>query len=173
MSKESYVNTYSGLNVLSYKGPDVHPLMGLLSQEFPNWSAKKINSYMNLVFSKQDDTGGVLVARNEAFYYVGILIYTFQKIDSNIFKNSEESRKSVPLKDIIVVENLIASSPILQKEVFMTLINSSIKIGNLHSCAYIELPNYENDNLKLLELKYSGKIKKEGFRTYIELKDSK
>ena len=49
------------------------------------------------------------------------------------------------------------------------LINSSIKIGKNHSCEYIELPNFENGHLQLLELKYANKIIKEGIRTYIKL----
>ena len=49
----------------------------------------------------------------------------------------------------------------------------SMKIGKMYSCEYMELPNFENGNLKLLESKYFGRIKKEGFRTYIKLKDSK
>ncbi len=169
MSKETSNFIYPGFNVNPYKSKDIHPLMGLLSQEFPNWSTNKISSYMNLALSKQNDSGGILVAQNEASYYVGILIYTFQQIDLSILEKTKDEKKV----NIIVIENLIASSPVLQKEVFMTLINSSMKIGKMYSCEYMELPNFENGNLKSLESKYFGRIKKEGFRTYIKLKDSK
>jgi hypothetical protein len=169
MSKETSKYYYPGLNVNSYKSKNIHPLMSLLGQEFPNWSTNKISSYMNLALSKQNDSGGILVAQNEASYYVGILIYTFQQIDLGILENTKNEKKV----NIIIIENLIASSPVLQKEVFMALIDHSMKVGNLHSCEYIELPNFENGNLKLIELKYSGKIKKEGFRTYIKLKNFK
>jgi len=165
MLDENLNDIHSGLIVAPYKDKNIYPLMGLLYQEFPNWSGTKIRSYMDLVLSKENTNGGVLIAQNEALYYVGVLVYSFQKINFDFEKNIESTKKT----NIIVIENLIASSPVLQKQVFMSLINSSIKIGKNHSCEYIELPNFENGHLQLLELKYANKIIKEGIRTYIKL----
>ena len=89
----SIIPQYGGLEVVEYQDSDIQPLLGILSQEFPNWSSSRIKSYMNLVTSKTNDVTGVLVAKNQAEYYVGILIYTFQQIDSDKIDNSCSDEK--------------------------------------------------------------------------------
>ncbi len=170
---------WGGLQVARYKDKDIAPLLPLLEQEFSNWPPKKISSYMNLVITEASDTGGVLVARNEALYYVGLVVYTLQQIKSehfNCFANSKEKEKGeVPneVYDILVIENIIASSPILQKQVFMALVDATVNIAKHLSCDYVELPKTDHESFQFVQKKYGPQIKdSKGFRSYITLRSS-
>ena len=128
---------YTGLLVTHYKSDNIYPLLPLLSQEFPNWVIDKIKNYVKLVISKNNDVAGMLVAQNEASYYVGLLVYTNQSITSESLGNTKKDQ----FVKGIVVENLIASSPILQKQVFFILIENVIKIAKKN---IVNLLNYQN-----------------------------
>ena len=141
-AKMSY--TWGGLQVVRYNDKNVAPLFPLLEQEFSNWTSKKISSYMDLVITKASDTGGVLVAQNETLYYVGLVVYTLQQIKSehfDCFSDSKRMKGEVlnEVYDILVIENIIASSPVLQKQVFMALVEASVNIAKHLSCDYVEL----------------------------------
>ena len=174
-AKMSY--TWGGLQVARYKDKDIAPLFPLLEQEFSNWPPKKISSYMDLVITKASDTGGVLVAQNEALYYVGLVVYTLQQIKSehfNCFKDSEKEAEVLnEVYDILVIENIIASSPILQKQVFMALVEATVKIAKHLSCDYVELPKVDHESFQFVRKKYGSQIEDaKGFRSYIALSSS-
>ena len=76
--EETKFNT--GLIISNYNSDDIDPLLPLLGAEFPDWSVNKIKSYIRLVIKNKRDVAGILVAKNEASYNVGLLIYTFQQI---------------------------------------------------------------------------------------------
>jgi len=80
---------YTGLSVTHYKSDNIYPLLPLLSQEFPNWTIDKIKNYVKLVISKNNDVAGMLVAQNEAAYYVGLLVYTCQSSTSELLGNTK------------------------------------------------------------------------------------
>jgi len=152
------VKSWCGLQVGYYDTKKVAPLMPLLTQEFPNWPLSRIESYMNLVTTKNRDISGILVAKNEANYYVGMLIYTFQQTNLNEKYN------------IFVVENLIASSLILQSQVFLCLVERGIEIARNKSCDLLELPKIDNKGYALIKAKYNKEISNsQGFRTYLKL----
>jgi len=174
-AKMSY--TWGGLQVAQYKGKDLAPLFPLLEQEFSDWPPKKISSYMDLVTTKADDTGGVLVAQNEALYYVGLVVYTLQQIKSEHFNCFTDSKKKGDVLnevyDILVIENIIASSIILQKQVFMALVEATIKIAKHLSCDYVELPKVDHESFQFVRKKYGPQIEDtRGFRSYITLSSS-
>ena len=174
-AKMSY--TWGGLQVARYKDKDIAPLFPLLEQEFSNWPPKKISSYMDLVTTKASDTGGVLVAQNEALYYVGLVVYTLQQIKSEHFNCFEDSRNGTEVAnevyDILVIENIIASSPILQKQVFMALVDATVNIAKHLSCDYVELPKTDHESFQFVQKKYGPQIKdSKGFRSYITLRSS-
>jgi len=158
-----------GLLISNYRSDNIYPLLPLLSQEFPNWSMDKIKNYVKLVISEEkedNDPSGILVAQNDALYYVGLLIYTYQTITSNLLAkdNKEEFVNG------IVVENLNASSPILQKNVFFILLESLIKIAKKNNCDFIELPKID-ETYELIEKKYKEQIiHPNNFRFFINLK---
>ena len=80
-------NKNTGLLISNFKSNNIYPLLPLLSQEFPNWSIDRITNYIKLVVSKEkgsSDPSGILVAQNDSLYYVGLLIYTYQTITSNL-----------------------------------------------------------------------------------------
>ena len=159
-----------GLQIVPYEENNIQPLLGLLNQEFPNWPSNRIKSYMNLVTSKKNDVAGILVAKNEAEYYVGLLIYTFQQIKDYKIENSTNG-KTDRIANIFVVENLIASSLILQNKVFLSLVDEGIKIGKDNSCDYIELPKFDDESYDLIKEKYRNHIVDSGnFRTYLDIK---
>jgi len=169
--------TWGGLQVARYKDKDIAPLFPLLEQEFSNWPPKKISSYMDLVTTKASDTGGVLVAQNEALYYVGLVVYTLQQIGSehfNCFKDSKNEAEVLnEVYDILVIENIIASSPVLQKQVFMALVEATIKIAKHLSCDYVELPKVDHESFQFVRKKYGSQIEDaKGFRSYIILHPS-
>jgi len=174
-AKMSY--TWGGLQVAQYKDKDIAPLFPLLEQEFSNWTPKKISSYMDLVTTKADDTGGVLVAQNEALYYVGLVVYTLQQIKSEHFDCFKDSKKDAvvvnEVYNILVIENIIASSPILQKQVFMALVDATVKIAKHLSCDYVELPKVDHESFQFVQKKYGSQIEDaKGFRSYIALSPS-
>ncbi len=172
-AKMSY--NWGGLQVARYKDKDIAPLFPLLEQEFSNWAPKKIASYMNLVITKTNDDGGVLVAQNEALYYVGLVVYTLQQIKSEHFDCFADSKKKGEvlneIYDILVIENIIASSPILQKQVFMALVEATVKIAKYLSCDYVELPKVDHESFQFVRKKYGPQIEDaKGFRSYITLR---
>jgi len=168
---------WGGLDIGSYESSNIYPLLPLLKQEFPDWSSKQIKSYVELLtYKKKDVVTDILVARNEAYYYVGILIYTIQQVNSERVNKS----KVIDIKDkekkslnVLVIENLIASSPILQKQVFMALVDAVIDIAENNSCDFVELPRFDNESYDLIKDKYQSQImESEGFRTYLKLSKS-
>ena len=100
---------------------------------------------MNLVIGKTNDLSGVLVARNEASYNVGITIYTLQQIGAQFLNLGENESKDDKVYNILVLENIIASSPILEKAVFMALVEGAIKVAEYFECDYLELPSISTD----------------------------
>ena len=162
-------NTDTGLLISNFRSDNIYPLLPLLSQEFPNWSMDRIKNYVKLVVSKEkgtSDPSGILVAQNNALYYVGLLIYTYQTITSNLLaKNNKDE-----FVNGIVVENLNASSPILQKNVFFILLERLIKIAKKNNCDFVELPKID-ETYELIEKKYKKQIiHPNNFRFFINLK---
>jgi len=156
---------YTGLSVTHYKNDNIYPLLPLLSQEFPNWTIDTIKNYVKLVISKNNDVAGMLVAQNEASYYVGLLVYTNQSITSESLGNTKKDQ----FVKGIVVENLIASSPILQKQVFFILIENVIKIAKKNNCQFIELPKFD-ETYELIKEKYKKQLSHQNsFRVFIKL----
>ena len=166
--EDSKFNT--GLIISKYRSKDIVSLLPLLAIEFPDWSLKKIKSYIDIVIDSKNDVSGILVAKNEAEYYVGLLIYTFQQIKDFTIRNSTNGKKD-QIVNIFVVENLIASSLILQNKVFLSLVDEGIKIGKDNSCDYIELPKFDDESYDLIKEKYRNQIVDSGsFRTYLDIK---
>ena len=165
MSIKIMTNGGTGLVISNYDSGNIFPLLPLLSQEFPNWTIDKIKNYIRLVVSKKEDVAGILVAQNEALYYVGMLIYTYQTISSELIENTINGKFS----NGIVVENLNASSPILQKQVFHLLIESVIKLAKQKDCAFVELPRFD-ESYELIKQKYQSQISNpNNFRVFIKL----
>jgi hypothetical protein len=74
---------------------------------------------------------------------------------------------------VLVIENLITSSPILQKQVFMALVDAVIDIAENNSYDFVELPKLDNESYDLIKDKYQSQImESEGFRTYLKLSKS-
>ena len=69
------------------------------------------------------------------------------------------------------MENLVASSPILQKQVFLLMIEEVFKIAKISSCKFIELPRLDS-GYQLVKDKYKTKIQNvNGFRTFLRISD--
>ena len=159
--------SYTGLIISNYDSNDTNPLLPLLSQEFPDWSIDKIKSYISLVIKNKKDVAGLLVAKNEAFYNVGLLIYTIQQVRTKT--NKETNNKD--FENCVVIENLVASSPILQKQVFLLLVEEAFNIAKINSCKFVELPKLDN-GFQLIKDKYKTKIQNvNGFRTFLRISD--
>jgi len=163
-------NLDTGLVISNFNSKNIYPLLPLLSQEFNNWSLIRIKNYIDRVISKKKEASnnqsGILVAQNDGLYYVGILIYTYQTITSNLLRNNKEEE----FANGIVVENLNASSPILQKNVFFILLERLIMIAKKNNCDFIELPKID-ETYELIEKKYKKHIvQPNNFRFFINLK---
>jgi len=160
------IKSHTGLIISNYDSNDINPLLPLLSEEFPDWSIDKIKGYIGLVIKNKKDVAGILVAKNEAYYNVGLLIYTIQQVQT---KTKETENKS--LENCVVIENLVASSPILQKQVFLLMVEEVFNIAKNSSCKFIELPRLDNGYM-LVKDKYKSKIQNvNGFRTFLEVSD--
>ncbi len=158
---------YAGLIISNYESSDINPLLPLLSEEFPDWSIDKIKSYIGLVIKNKKDVAGILVAKNEAYYNVGLLIYTIQQVQTK----SNKETKNKDFENCVVVENLVASSPVLQKQVFLLMIEEVFKIAKISSCKFIELPRLDS-GYQLVKDKYKAKIQNvNGFRTFLRISD--
>ena len=176
MISANLVKHWGGLDIGSYESNNIYPLLPLLKQEFPDWSSKQIKSYVELLTSKKDVVSDLLVARNESHYYVGILIYTIQQTDSEHVNKSKvvdiKDKEKKPL-NVLVIENLITSSPILQKQVFMALVDAVIDIAENNSYDFVELPKLDNESYDLIKDKYQSQIMGfEGLKTYLKLSKS-
>ena len=159
--------SYTGLIISNYDSNDTNPLLPLLSQEFPDWPIDKIKSYISLVIKNKKDVAGLLVAKNEAFYNVGLLIYTIQQVRTKT--NKETNNKD--FENCVVIENLVASSPILQKQVFLLMVEEAFNIAKINSCKFVELPRLDN-GFQLIKDKYKTKIQNvNGFRTFLKISD--
>jgi len=167
---------WGGLDIGSYESNNIYPLLPLLKQEFPDWSSKQIKSYVELLISKKDVVTDLLVAKNEAHYYVGLIVFTVQQMSSKHVNKSKviniKDKEKKPL-NVLVIENLIASSPILQKQVFMALVDAVIDIAENNSYDFVELPKLDNESYDLIKDKYQSQIMGfEGLRTYLKLSKS-
>jgi len=165
MSSQIQEKNQTGLIIKNYESHNIYPLLPLLSQEFPNWTIDKIKNYVKLVTSKNKEVAGILVAQNDALYNVGMLIYTLQTVTSGLFGNSKKNKFAKG----IVVENLNASSPILQKQVFFLLIDEIIKLAISNKFEFVELPRFD-ECYELIKKKYESKISNiNNFRIFIKL----
>jgi|TARA_Y100000310_G_scaffold253143_1_gene259948 hypothetical protein len=172
MSSVKVNNHWGNLQIVPYIDNNIDPLMPILQQEFPDWNSKRIKAYMQLVTRETPKISGVLAAKNESGYYVGCLIYTYQKIDENDFEYSSniDSKKTF---DIFVIENINSCIPILQKRIFLSLIDTAIGIAESNKCDYIELPTLATESYDLVRNKYEGQIQDpKKFRTYLKLSKS-
>ena len=161
--EETKFNT--GLIISNYNSDDIDPLLPLLGAEFPDWSVNKIKSYIRLVIKNKQDVAGILVAKNEAFYNVGLLIYTFQQIPTEKLSKGENTE----FTNCLVVENIVSSSPILQKMVFLLMVESSMHIAKKNSCDFIELPKLDT-SFELIKEKYSSSLSgTNGWRTFLKI----
>ena len=91
---------WGGLQIEPYESNNIYPLLPLLKQEFPHWSSKQIKSYVELVASKKQDITGLLVAKNEAHYYVGLIVYTIQQMDSKRVGNPKITIEKIRKKNL-------------------------------------------------------------------------
>ena len=165
MSSELKEKNYTGLSVSYYDSDNIYPLLPLLSEEFPNWTLDKIKNYVKLVVSKKPEVAGMLVAKNEAFYNVGLLIYTFQSVSTKYLYTDVKEE----FTNGLMVENIVASGPILKQQIFLIIVESAIDIAKKNNCKFIELPKFD-ETYKLVNEKYHNKvIKINNFRTAIDL----
>jgi len=163
ISENSKFNT--GLVISNYDSYNIDPLLPLLGAEFPDWSVNKIKSYIRLVIKNKRDVAGILVAKNEASYNVGLLIYTFQQIPTEKLPKGENTE----FTNCLVVENIVSSSPILQKMVFLLMIESSMHIAKKNSCDFIELPKLDT-SFELIQKKYNSNLSgMNGWRTFLKI----
>jgi len=165
-------STWNGLHVGQFENDDLDKLIPLMSQEFKDWDINQIKSYLSLATSTKNNFAGALVAKNKAGYYVGVLIYTLQQIDAKYVENSKPNKNDNGI-DVLVVEHLIASSLILQKHVFMSLVDSALKVAEKHSCNFVELPKFDSKHYELIQKKYKNQISDStDYRTYLKLNKS-
>ena len=160
---------WGNLIIGSYKNKNIDPLMPILQQEFPNWNSKRIKSYIDLVNNEISEVSGVLAAKNESGYYVGCLIFTYQQIDHDRL-NGSLNNNSDEISNVFVVENINSCIPILQKQIFLALVDEAANIAKIKNCNYIELPTLSTHSYELVKKKYDNKIQNsKTFRTYIKV----
>ncbi len=163
MLTQNYNKHIPGLVISKYAHSDLNLLLPLLAEEFPNWNFNKLKGYINLVLKK--NSNGILVVKNKALYNLGLLIYSIQDISANnLCKNKKEE-----FTKCLIVENLIVSSPVLEKKIFLLLTEKAMDIAENNSCEFVELPRF-NQSFDLIKDKYKGNIiNLNGWRTFIKI----
>ena len=138
-------------------------ILPLIAEEFPSWGLDRLKSYIKLVLKQESN--GILIAKNSSLYNVGLLIYSMQDIINKGFSKNTKKEFS----KCLVVENLISSSSLLEKKVFLQLTNKAIDIAENNSCEIVELPKF-NTSFDLIKKKYKKNIINfNGWRTFIKI----
>ena len=138
-------------------------ILPLIAEEFPSWGLDRLKKYIKLVLKQESN--GILIAKNSSLYNVGLLIYSMQDIINKGFSKNTKKEFS----KCLVVENLISSSSLLEKKVFLQLTNKAIDIAENNSCEIVELPRF-NTSFDLVKKKYKKNIINfNGWRTFIKI----
>jgi len=158
-------NNLPGLDIFRFQDSDLN-LMGilpLLAEEFPSWGLDRLKSYIRLVLKQESN--GILVAKNDSSYNVGLLIYSMQDIiNKGLSKNAKKE-----FSKCLVVENLISSSPVLENRVYLQLTTKAVDIAENNSCEIIELPRLDS-SFDLIKKKYENDIiNSDGWRAFIKI----
>ena len=165
MLSTNNINNLPGLNISTFKNNDLNlmSILPLIAEEFPSWGLDRLKSYIRLVLKQESN--GILIAKNSSLYNVGLLIYSMQDIINKGFSKNTKKEFS----KCLVVENLISSSSLLEKKVFLQLTNKAIDIAENNSCEIVELPTF-NTSFDLVKKKYKKNIINfNGWRTFIKI----
>ena len=165
MLSTNNINNLRGLNISTFKNNDLHlmSILPLIAEEFPSWGLDVLKKYIKLVLKQESN--GILTAKNSSLYNVGLLIYSMQDIINKGFSKNTKKEFS----KCLVVENLISSSSLLEKKVFLQLTNKAIDIAENNSCEIVELPRF-NTSFDLVKKKYKKNIINfNGWRTFIKI----
>ena len=165
MLSTNNINNLPGLNISTFKNNDLNlmSILPLIAEEFPSWGLDRLKSYIRLVLKQESN--GILIAKNSSLYNVGLLIYSMQDIINKGFSKNTKKEFS----KCLVVENLISSSPLLEKKVFLQLTNKAVDIAENNSCEIVELPRF-NTSFDLVKKKYKKNIINfNGWRTFIKI----
>ena len=165
MLSTNNINNLPGLNISTFKNNDLNlmSILPLIAEEFPSWGLDRLKSYIRLVL--KHESNGILIAKNNSLYNVGLLIYSMQDIINKGFSKNTKKEFS----KCLVVENLISSSSLLEKKVFLQLTNKAIDIAENNSCEIVELPRF-NTSFDLVKKKYKKNIINfNGWRTFIKI----
>ena len=165
MLNKNNTSNLPGLDIFRFQDSDLSiiGILPLLAEEFPSWGLDRLKSYIRLVLKKKSND--ILVAKNDSSYNVGLLIYSMQDVINKGFSKNAKKEFS----KCLVVENLISSSPVLEKKVFLQLTNKAVDIAENNSCEIVELPRF-NSSFDLIKKKYEKKIvNSDGWRTFIKI----
>ena len=165
MLSTNNINNLPGLNISTFKNNDLNlmSILPLIAEEFPSWGLDRLKSYIRLVLKQESN--GILIAKNSSLYNVGLLIYSMQDIINKGFSKNTKKEFS----KCLVVENLISSSSVLEKKVFLQLTNKAVDIAENNSCEIVELPRF-NTSFDLVKKKYKKNIINfNGWRTFIKI----
>ena len=98
-----------------------------------------------------------------------VLSSCFPKINSENFDLPQHYNQNETCK-VFIVENINSCIPILQKQIFLALVDEVIKIAEDNNCDYIELPTLNTQSYLLVKEKYNNQIENpKTFRTYIKI----
>jgi len=159
------INNLPGLNISTFKNNDLNlmSILPLIAEEFPSWGLDRLKSYIRLVLKQESN--GILIAKNSSLYNVGLLIYSMQDIINKGFSKNTKKEFS----KCLVVENLISSSSLLEKKIFLQLTEKAMDIAENNSCEIVELPRF-NTSFDLIKDKYNDDIVNlNGWRTFIKI----
>ena len=165
MLSQNNSNDLPGLSILKIKDidQDFNGILPLLTEEFPTWGLSRIRNYIKLVLKQE--TNGILVAKNNSSYSIGLLIYSTHDIINKNFSNDSNKEFS----KCLVVENLISSNPVLEQKIYLQFINKIFYIAKNKNCEILELPRF-NSSFDLVKKKYKKKlININGWRFFIKI----
>lgn len=154
-----------------YHKNDLYKIFPFLKLEFPEWTGEQRRNYLEIVTEKLSGSSGVLLAKNQFGYVLGILIYSLHSVEADFFSSIQSSKKKI---NIFAVENLISDNNFLQKKIYLSLIDGAFNFARKLNCLVGEIPSIDNENMLLVKNTYAlheinTKNSNTNQRTYINL----
>lgn len=154
-----------------YHKDDFYKIFPFFKLEFPEWTGEQRRNYLEIVTEKLSGSSGVLLAKNQFGYVLGVLIYSLHSVEANFFSSIQSSKKKI---NIFAIENLISNNNFFQKKIYLSLIDGAFNFARELNCMVGEIPSMDEEDMLLVKNKYAlheinASNSKTNQRTYINL----
>ena len=78
-----------------YHKDDFYKIFPFFKLEFPEWTGEQRRNYLEIVTEKLSGSSGVLLAKNQFGYVLGVLIYSLHSVEADFFSLIKSSKKKI------------------------------------------------------------------------------